>query len=72
MPGTETDVIAALVGTFAVYVLGCCVWPWRRCPRCDGGKLFSPFRGGFRSCPDCAGKGKLRRFWSWPRGRDVP
>lgn len=51
--------IALLV---AGYLASCLVWPWRSCPRCEGGKHRAGHkRGVWRDCRRCGGSGKRRR-----------
>ena len=45
------------------YAGACLIWPWGTCSRCRGrGKLLSPTRRYHRSCPHCAGSGRLYRL----------
>ena len=62
-------ILAALLWT-AVYALGCWIWPFKACRRCDGsGKLRSPSGRAWRRCKRCrGGGGRLRGGrWLWNR-----
>jgi hypothetical protein len=61
--------IAAALVWAAVYALGCYVWPFANCRRCDGsGKRRSPSGRAFRLCRRCKGTGRRlrigRRMWN--------
>ncbi|TCO45536.1 hypothetical protein EV646_108159 [Kribbella antiqua] len=45
------------------YLLGCRIWPYANCPRCNGtGKSGAPGRKAFRNCPRCKGTGRRTRI----------
>lgn len=57
-------VYLALGGTALFVVAEVLIWPYRRCPACDGGKRWSPLNPGrnWRPCPVCKGSGRQLRF----------
>jgi hypothetical protein len=45
------------------YLLGCRIWPYTNCPRCQGdGTSRAPGRKAFRDCPRCHGTGRRTRI----------
>jgi hypothetical protein len=74
-PGTGTVVLVVL-GVAVLYLGECLVWPYARCPRCDGGRMYSPDRKSWRPCRRCRGSGqrlrvgrRLLNYW-WTRYRE--
>jgi hypothetical protein len=65
-----TAAAVALLGWAALYTLGCWIWPFKRCRRCEGsGKRRSPSGRAWRTCPHCrGGGGRLRagrHLWNY-------
>jgi hypothetical protein len=51
-------IVALAVGGLSTLYL----WPYARCRKCDGGKIFSALGDGhWRTCPRCSGSGKRMR-----------
>ncbi|MBO2453651.1 hypothetical protein J4573_41640 [Actinomadura barringtoniae] len=66
--GTPALIFIGLL-LLAGYVIGCWIWPFRACTRCDGaGKFRSPSGRSWRYCHRCGGKGAQlrlgRRLWN--------
>lgn len=61
--------LAALL-LFALIVAGCYAhvlrYPWKECPRCDGGRRISSL-AAHRDCGRCQATGRVRR---WGAGRE--
>lgn len=48
-----------------VYLLACRIWPYVKCPRCNGGGRHpSPTGAAFRLCSRCGGTGRKRRVFA--------
>jgi hypothetical protein len=51
------------------YLVHCCVYPYRPCRYCDGGKHRSAAGRAWRYCRRCGGKGAQlrtgRRVWTY-------
>lgn len=55
------DWLLAAVAAVAVWFGRARLFPWRRCPRCNGTRRV-PGMGGFRICTRCDKEGKVRRI----------
>jgi hypothetical protein len=70
LPGGMVGALVILGVVWVIfYLIACAIWPWRSCPRCEGGKRRSPTRRAFRDCRRCGGRGRRlrlggRRLWS--------
>lgn len=63
--GARTLILLALAITLC-YGLGCWIWPFTACTRCNGtGKRRSPSGRAFRLCPRCNGTGRRLRAGRW-------
>ena len=61
---------ALLLAVAACYAVGCVVWPFTKCRRCDGiGRHHSPGRAYWRDCGRCRGTGARVRFGRRVYGR---
>ncbi len=65
--------LALLAVAAGGYVVGCVVWPFTKCRRCDGiGRHHSPGRAYWRDCRRCRGTGARvrlgRRVYAKARG----
>lgn len=51
------------IGLAALYLLGCCLFPYANCGKCHGsGKSRAPSGKAFRNCRRCKGTGRRRRL----------
>lgn len=74
MTATQALLLGAVGVVLAVgYLLGCRIWPYTNCPRCNGsGKSRKPLNlttalgltrhKAFRNCPRCSGTGRRLRL----------
>lgn len=44
-----------------VVIAEAAIWPWKKCPVCEGVKPASPFSASWRECGSCKGRGKRLR-----------
>ncbi|MCO8276512.1 hypothetical protein M1L60_38640 [Actinoplanes sp. TRM 88003] len=63
----ETTMIAVLIAAAVIatlcYGIGCWLWPFGACRKCDGsGKRRSPFGRAFGLCRRCHGDGRRLRI----------
>lgn len=55
-----------LLAVTGCYAIGCWIWPFRACRRCNGtGKKRSPSGRAFRACRSCRGTGAKLRAGRW-------
>lgn len=66
MNGTITLIL--IVGGWLVYYgSSCWIWPYTKCLKCKGARIYRAWWGGdaFRPCPRCGGSGSRLRFGRW-------
>ena len=56
-------VILLALGFAAGYAISLYIWPWRKCPRCEGARVNpGNSRRRYGMCGRCAGTGRTRRL----------
>jgi hypothetical protein len=55
--------ILAIVVATPAYAVACALWPFQRCPRCEGsGRRVSPSGKNYGRCRKCKGRGERLRL----------